>query len=94
LGDVVYLDLPDPDTKVQQTQTFGSVESVKAASDLYAPVSGTVIEKNNAVTGKPQLVNESAMGAGWLIKVKLSDKNELKSLLDAVAYDKHCAEEQ
>ena len=93
LGDVVFLDLPDAGAQFKQGETLGSIESVKAASDLYAPVSGKVLEKNTSVVDKPQLVNEAALGAGWLVKLQVSNPKELLSLMDSKAYEKHCAEE-
>lgn len=91
LGNVVYVDAPDVDDEVTQGEEFGAVESVKAASDLMSPVSGTVVEVNEALADSPELVNEDAY-ANWIIKVQLSDKSELDNLLDAAAYTKLCAE--
>ena len=93
LGDVVYLDLPDAGASFKQGETFGSIESVKAASDLYLPVAGKVVEKNATVVEKPQLVNEAAMGDGWLVKITVADKKEIAALMDAKAYEAHCASE-
>ncbi|GFR44032.1 hypothetical protein Agub_g5189 [Astrephomene gubernaculifera] len=90
LGDVVYVELPDVGKQVKQGETFGVVESVKAASDIYSPVSGEVVEVNQALVDKPGTVNTSPFQDGWIIKVKLSDKAELGSLLDADAYSKEC----
>ncbi len=87
LGDVVFVELPAPGTPVRQGETFGVVESVKAASDLYAPLSGEVIERNNALEQSPELINKDPYGAGWMIKVRPSDLSELNRLLDAAAYD-------
>ncbi len=86
LGDVVYVELPDAGKSFKQGETFGVVESVKAASDVYLPVSGEVAEVNAAVQDSPETVNEDAFGAGWLLKVKPSDPSELDSLMDAAAY--------
>ena len=91
LGSVVYVDAPDVDDQVTQGEEFGAVESVKAASDLLSPVSGTVVEVNEALADNPELVNEDAY-ANWIIKVKLSDKSELDNLMDAAAYTELCAE--
>ena len=91
LGNVVYVDAPDVDDEVTQGEEFGAVESVKAASDLMSPVSGTVVEVNEALADSPEVVNEDAY-ANWIIKVQLSDKSELDNLLDAAAYTKLCAE--
>jgi len=81
LGDVVYVELPEVGEKITKDDPFGSVESVKAVSDLFAPVSGTVIEVNDSLPDSPELVNEDAYGDGWMIKVQMSDKEELKDLL-------------
>ena len=93
LGDVVYLDLPDAGAAFKQGDTFGSIESVKAASDLYLPVAGKILAKNAAVVDKPQLVNEAALGDGWLVKIAVTDKKQVAALMDAKSYEKHCAEE-
>jgi glycine cleavage system H protein len=85
LGNVVYVDLPEVDDEVVASQDFGGVESVKAASDLISPVSGTVIEVNEALADEPGLLNKDAMGT-WIIKVELSDPSELDSLLDEEGY--------
>ena len=85
LGNVVYVDMPDVDDDVTAGEEFGAVESVKAASDLFSPVSGTVVEVNEALEDAPELVNEDAF-ANWIIKVQMSDKAELESLMDAAAY--------
>jgi glycine cleavage system H protein len=87
LGDVVFVELPAPGTQVKQGETFGVVESVKAASDLYAPLSGEVIERNEALEQSPELINRDPYGAGWMIKVRPADLSELSQLLDAAAYD-------
>lgn len=89
LGNVVYVDLPEVDDDVNQGEEFGAVESVKAASDLISPVSGTVVEVNEKLNDKPQLINEDAFG-NWIMKVKLSDPRELKTLLDSDAYEAIC----
>lgn len=92
LGNVVYVDMPDVDDEVEAGEDFGAVESVKAASDLISPVSGTVVEVNEALEDEPELLNKDAF-ANWIIKVELSDKSELDNLMDAKAYEKHCANE-
>lgn len=92
LGNVVYVDMPEVDDEVEAGEDFGAVESVKAASDLISPVSGTVVEVNEALEDKPELLNEDAFD-NWIIKVELSDKAELDSLMDAKAYEEHCANE-
>jgi glycine cleavage system H protein len=86
LGDLIYIKLPDVDEEIVQMESFGTVEAVKAASDLYAPVSGVVIEVNDDVADRPELVNKDPYGTGWLIKVKMSDPGELNQLLDAEKY--------
>ncbi|KXZ52957.1 gdcH [Gonium pectorale] len=90
LGDVVYVELPDVGRTVTKGESFGVVESVKAASDVYSPVSGEVLEVNQALADKPATVNTSPFADGWIMKVKLSNKGELSALLDADAYAKEC----
>ena len=89
LGNVVYVDMPEVDDEVAAGEEFGAVESVKAASDLYSPVSGTVVEINEALEDEPELINQDAF-ANWIIKVELSDKSELDVLMDAKAYEAFC----
>jgi glycine cleavage system H protein len=91
MGDITYVDMPDPDDEVVKGEGFGALESVKASSDLYSPVSGVVTEKNEELDDAPQKVNEDSY-ANWIIKVKMSDKSELDSLMDAAAYKKHIGE--
>ena len=86
LGDVVYVELPDAGTKVSQGESFGTIESVKAVSELFAPVSGEVLEVNPALRDKPELVN-TAPHDTWMIAIRLSDPSEVDALLDAGAYD-------
>ena len=85
LGNVVYVDMPEVDDEVTAGEDFGAVESVKAASDLMSPVSGTVVEVNEALEDEPGLINKDAF-ENWIIKVELSDKSELEGLMDAAAY--------
>ena len=92
LGNVVYVDMPEVDDDVTAGEEFGAVESVKAASDLISPVSGTVVEVNEALEDEPELVNQDAY-ENWIIKVELSDKSELDNLMDAQAYEAFCAKE-
>ena len=92
LGNVVYVDMPEVDDEVEAGEDFGAVESVKAASDLISPVSGTVVEVNEALEDEPELVNKDAF-ENWIIKVELSDKAELDNLMDAAAYGEHCKNE-
>ena len=91
LGDVVYVELPAVGTMVAKGGEVAVVESVKAASELYAPVSGEVVEINEALAANPALVNESAMDEGWFMRLKLADASELDDLLDADAYEKFVA---
>ena len=85
LGTVVYVDMPEVDDEVEAGEEFGAVESVKAASDLFSPVSGTVVEVNEALEDEPGLINKDAF-ENWIMKVELSDKSELEDLMDAAAY--------
>ena len=89
LGNVVYVDMPEEGDEVTATEDFGAVESVKAASDLISPVSGTVLEVNEALEEQPELINQDAF-ANWIIKVELSDPSELENLMDAATYDAQC----
>ncbi|MBQ8712107.1 MAG: glycine cleavage system protein GcvH [Prevotella sp.] len=89
LGNVVYVDVPEVDDEVTAGEEFGAVESVKAASDLISPVSGVVVEVNEALDDQPELLNEDAF-ANWIIKVQLSDAGELDNLMDAKTYDAFC----
>ena len=86
LGNVVYVDMPEVDDEVEAGEEFGAVESVKAASDLISPVSGTVVEVNDALEDQPELINEDPW-ENWIIKVELSDKTEVEHLMDAKAYE-------
>lgn len=92
LGDVVFVDLPSVGAKFSAGSSFGSVESVKAASDVYAPVSGEVIAVNAELEGNPGKVNESPLSEGWFIKLKIDNATELNSLLDESGYKKHLEE--
>jgi len=89
LGTVVYVDMPDVDDEVEAGEEFGAVESTKAASDLISPVSGTVVEVNEALEDEPELINQDAF-ENWIIKVELSDKGNLDNLMDATAYAAFC----
>jgi glycine cleavage system H protein len=92
LGDIVFVELPKPGTEVTKGKTFGSVESVKAVSDLYSPASGTVTEVNGELATAPEKINKDAHGA-WMIKITLKDPNELNGLLSPADYEKFVAEE-
>ena len=89
LGNVVYVDLPEVDDEVTAGEEFGAVESVKAASDIISPVSGTIVEVNDALDDQPELLNQDAY-ENWIIKVELSDKSELDALMDEKAYAEFC----
>ncbi len=89
LGNVVYVDMPETDDEVEAGEEFGAVESVKAASDLISPVSGVVVEVNDALDDEPELLNKDAF-ENWIIKVELTDKTELDNLMDAKAYEAYC----
>ncbi|KAJ4825731.1 NAD-dependent glutamate dehydrogenase [Turnera subulata] len=93
LGDVVYVELPEVGAAFKQGDSFGAVESVKATSDIYSPVSGEVIEVNEELNNSPGLVNSSPYEKGWIMKVIMKDPGELASLKDAGAYSKFCDEE-
>ena len=90
MGDLSYVDMPEVDDELEKGEEFGAVESVKAASDLYSPVSGTVIEINEELEDAPELLNQDAF-ANWIIKVEMSDPSELEALMDAAAYEAMCA---
>ncbi len=89
LGNVVYVDLPEVDDEIEAGEDFGAVESVKAASDLTSPVSGVVVETNEALEDEPELINKDAF-ANWIMKVKMADTTELDNLMDAKAYEAFC----
>lgn len=89
LGNVTYVDMPEVGDDVTAGEEFGAAESVKAASDLFSPVSGTVVEINEALEDQPELINEDAF-ANWIMKVKLSDPSEVEHLMDAAAYEAQC----
>ena len=92
LGDVVFVELPEKGARVRQHSSLGVVESVKAASDVYAPISGEVLERNVKVIESPELVNSAPYGDGWMLKVRLADKGELTKLLNAADYRSHIGE--
>jgi glycine cleavage system H protein len=87
LGDIVFVELPDTGRELEEAKPFGVVESVKAVSDLFAPLSGTVTSTNSALTANPELVNSDPYGDGWMIKITLGDASEMDDLLDGPAYD-------
>ena len=92
LGDIVYVDLPAEGSQLRQIEKFGEIESVKAVSELFSPVSGEVVESNAALADSPQLVNEAPFGEGWMVRVRLSDTAELDKLLSAQEYDDYLAQ--
>ncbi len=92
MGDLSYVDMPEVDDELEKGEEFGAVESVKAASDLYSPVSGTVVEINEELEDAPELLNQDAF-ANWIMKVEMSDPSELEDLMDAAAYEAMCANE-
>src|SRR5205814_5507787 len=91
LGDVVFVELPKVGRSLKKAEAAAVVESVKAASDVYAPISGEVVEVNDALSSEPALVNSDAAGNAWFFKMKISDKSELDGLMDEAAYQKHTA---
>lgn len=93
MGNIVYVDMPEEEDEVTTNEDFGAVESVKAASDLISPVSGVVVEVNEALADAPELLNKDAY-ENWIIKVKMDDPEELKNLMDAAAYEKFCENEE
>jgi len=88
LGDIVYLELPEPGRNLAKDENFGTVESVKAVSDLYSPVSGEVVETNTGITDSTETVNQDPYEGGWMVKIRLSNPSELEDLLDSSDYDK------
>eukprot|EP00551_Chaetoceros_affinis_P017031 CAMPEP_0203697326 /NCGR_PEP_ID=MMETSP0091-20130426/8307_1 /ASSEMBLY_ACC=CAM_ASM_001089 /TAXON_ID=426623 /ORGANISM="Chaetoceros affinis, Strain CCMP159" /LENGTH=160 /DNA_ID=CAMNT_0050569289 /DNA_START=21 /DNA_END=503 /DNA_ORIENTATION=- len=93
LGDIVFVDLPEVGDEFEKGDSFGSVESVKAASDVYAPVTGTVVEVNEALSDEPGIVNNSPEEEGWFIKIEMDDESELDDLMTPEAYKEHCESE-
>ena len=89
LGDVVYVELPEEGSEVSMNETFGSIEAVKAVADIFSPVSGEIIEVNEVIQDAPEKVNQDAYGSGWMVKIKLTDLDEISKLMDAAAYQKH-----
>jgi glycine cleavage system H protein len=90
LGDIVYIDLPEVDDVFEKGDSFGSVESVKAASDVYCPVGGKIVEVNTKLTDEPSLVNSQAETSAWFVKIEIAQPAELKDLLEPDAYKEHC----
>ena len=94
LGDIVFVELPEVGEKVVKDDPFGAVESVKAVSDVYAPVSGAVLEVNDVLPDNPETINDDPYGDGWLIRVELSDADDLKDLMDADEYTEYVAQQK
>ncbi|HXQ24047.1 MAG TPA: glycine cleavage system protein GcvH [Candidatus Acidoferrales bacterium] len=94
LGDIVFVELPAVGDKVSKEDAFGVVESVKAVSDIYAPVSGKVLEVNDDLPENPEMLNEDPYGDGWIIKIEMSDPEELDDLMTATEYEQYVAEEK
>ena len=92
LGDVVYVELPEIGTKLKQGQSFGTIEAVKAVSDLYSPVAGEIADVNVALEGDPAVVNRDPYGDGWMVKLRVSNPSELDALLSPTAYRSHIGE--
>ena len=92
LNDIVYLELPDVGAAIEQGKAFGVVESVKAASDLYMPIGGTVTEVNKPLVDEPETINTDPYGKGWMIKIKVKNASEADSLMDSAAYEAFCAD--
>lgn len=93
LGDVVFVELPQVGSQVEANEEFGNIESVKAASELFAPVTGEVVEVNEELTSRPELVNSDPFGDGWMMKVKLSNPEELDALMSAEEYEEYVEKE-
>jgi glycine cleavage system H protein len=93
LGDITYLELPEPGESVTKNEPLGVIESVKAASDIYSPVNGEIVEANDNVIDAPESVNSSPYDDAWLVKIKLSDPSEVEELMDSAAYEKFVEEE-
>jgi glycine cleavage system H protein len=94
LGDIVFVELPAVGDKVSKEDAFGVVESVKAVSDIYAPVSGKVVEVNDDLPENPEMLNEDPYGDGWIIKIEMNDPDELQDLMSAAEYEEYVAEEK
>ena len=92
LGEVVYVDLPEIGTRLRAGQSFGTIESVKAVSELYSPVTGEVVEANGALASSPERVNDDPYGDGWMLRIRLSDPGEIDKLLSAEEYDDFIAQ--
>jgi len=89
LGDIVYIDIPNPNATLKKGDSFGTIEAVKTVAEMYSPVSGKLIEVNNSLNNAPETVNNDPYGEGWIVKIELSDLSELNYLMDSEAYQKH-----
>ena len=89
LGDVVFVELPDPGSRFNQNDSFGTIESVKAVSDLYAPITGEIIEVNEELADRPELVNEDPHAGAWMVKIRIEDPSQLEGLMSASDYERH-----
>lgn len=87
LGDIVFVELPEVESEVTAEDSMGTIEAVKTVADLYAPVSGTVIEVNNALEDRPEIINDSPFEDGWFVRIRMSDKSQLGDLMDHAAYE-------
>jgi len=87
LGDIVYVELPEIGKKTKQADSFGTIEAVKAVSDLFAPISGEIIEINRNLSDQPEVINKDPYGEGWLVKIRVSNKSEISKLLDKTKYE-------
>lgn len=94
LGDIVYVELPEVGEKLVKDDPFGAVESVKAVSDVYAPVSGTVLEVNDALPDSPEIINDDAYGDGWMVRVEMTDMDDLKDLMTAEEYGEYVQQQK
>ncbi|MCK5878276.1 MAG: glycine cleavage system protein GcvH [Holophagae bacterium] len=94
LGDIVFVEVPEVDTELERGDEAASIESVKAVADVFSPLSGTVTEVNEALEDEPEIINSDAQNAGWLFKLRLSNKSELDELMDAALYEKYLEEEE
>ena len=92
LGDIVYVDMPTPGAAVTAGESFGSVESVKAVSEIYSPITGEVVEANDTLKDAPEKLNDDPHGEAWLVKIRLSDKSQIEGLMDASAYQAYIGE--
>jgi glycine cleavage system H protein len=94
LTDLVHIELPQPGRMVDAGRSFGEIESVKAVSDLYAPLSGEVVEVNQSLADRLETLSEDPFGAGWIVKIRVTDESGMSQLMDRAAYEKQCAEEE